>query len=122
MLTNVFLKYRKIIKRSNSISCASGSNRTNHNAEFGHRSPVSSANSRKGSVVKRKFLTLAVVALTLCSAQVLSAQTRTRTLTQPAAALLNALPDSDAVARVKLGQLLNEALPQMSANICGSAS
>lgn len=66
--------------------------------------------------MKRKFLTLAIVALTLCSAQVLSAQTRTRTLTQPAAALLNSLPDSDAVAQVKLRQLLNEALPQMFAN------
>lgn len=46
----------------------------------------------------------------------LTAQTRTRNTAPAAASLFNALPESDAVAQVKLRQLLNEALPQIFAN------
>jgi hypothetical protein len=67
--------------------------------------------------VKRKVLNLAIVVLALCSAQVLTAQTRARNTTAaPRVALMNSLPDSGAVAQVKLRQLLNEALPQIFAN------
>lgn len=66
--------------------------------------------------MKRKVLTLAIVALTLCTAQVLTAQTRSRNAVPAPNALLNSLPDSDAVAQVKLRQLLNESLPQIFAN------
>lgn len=66
--------------------------------------------------MKRKLLTLAVIAIALCSAQVLSAQTRARNTAAAPAGLLNLLPESDAVAQVKLRQLLNEALPRVFAN------
>ena len=54
--------------------------------------------------------------MALCSAQVLSAQTRTRNTAPAAAPLFNSLPDSDAVAQVKLRQLLDQSLPQIFAN------
>lgn len=67
--------------------------------------------------MKRKFLNLAVIAITLCSSsQVLNAQTRTRSTAAAPAGLLNSLPESDGVAQVKLRQLLNEALPRVFAN------
>ncbi|HEY3580312.1 MAG TPA: hypothetical protein VGK82_07190 [Pyrinomonadaceae bacterium] len=67
--------------------------------------------------MKRKFANLLIVVLALCSAQVLTAQTRTRTTAAPApAGLMTQLPDSDAVAQVKLRQLLNESLPRIFAN------
>ena len=73
--------------------------------------------------MKIKVLSLAIV-LALGGAQVLTAQTRSRnasasprsTTTTPQTALLNLLPESDAVAQVKLRQLLNESLPQIFAN------
>ena len=69
--------------------------------------------------MKKKVLNLAIIVLALCSAQALTAQTRTRNTAAPASAvspLFNSLPESDAVAQVKLRQLLNEALPQIFAN------
>jgi hypothetical protein len=67
--------------------------------------------------VKRKFANLLIVVLALCGAQVLTAQTRTRnTAAALPAGLLAQLPDSDAVAQVKLRQLLNESLPRIFAN------
>ena len=67
--------------------------------------------------MKRKFANLLIVVLALCSAQVLAAQTRARNTAVPApAGLMTQLPDSDAVAQVKLRQLLNESLPRIFAN------
>ena len=68
--------------------------------------------------MKRKFVNLLIIVFALCSAQVLTAQTRTRsTAAAPApSGLLASLPDSDAVAQVKLRQLLNESLPRIFAN------
>lgn len=69
--------------------------------------------------MKKKVLNLAIVVFTLCSAQVLTAQTRARSTAAPtpaASPLFNSLPESDAVAQVKLRQLLNEALPQIFAS------
>jgi len=68
--------------------------------------------------VKRKFVNLLIIVFALCSAQVLTAQTRARNTTAAPApsGLLTSLPDSDAVAQVKLRQLLNESLPRIFAN------
>ncbi len=64
--------------------------------------------------MKTKILNLAIVILAICSTQVL-AQTRTRN-TQAPAGLMASLPQSDAVAQVKIRQLLSEAMPQILAN------
>jgi hypothetical protein len=64
--------------------------------------------------VKTKILNLAIVILAICSTQVL-AQTR-RNNTPAAAGLMASLPQSDAVAQVKIRQLLSEAMPQILAN------
>jgi hypothetical protein len=64
--------------------------------------------------VKTKILNLAIVFLAICSTQVLIAQTRTRNT--PAAGLMASLPQSDAVAQVKIRQLLAEAMPRILAN------
>ena len=66
--------------------------------------------------MKRKILNLAVIAIALCSSQVLSAQTRARNAAAAPVGLLSSLPESDAVAQVKLRQLLNEALPRVFAS------
>jgi hypothetical protein len=66
--------------------------------------------------VKRKLLNLAVIVLAVCSSQVQATQTRTRNAAPAPAGLMASLPESDAVAQVKIRQLLNEALPQMLAN------
>ena len=66
-------------------------------------------------VVKRQFLNLAIVVLALCSSQVL-AQTRNRNTAAAPTGLLAALPESDAVAQVKMRQLLDEAMPRILAN------
>ena len=68
--------------------------------------------------MKRKFVNLLIIVFALCSAQVLTAQTRARNTTAAPApsGLLTSLPDSDAVAQVKLRQLLNESLPRIFAN------
>jgi len=65
--------------------------------------------------VKRKFLNLAIVILAVCSSQVL-AQTRSRNNAPAPTGLLASLPESDAVAQVKVRQLLNDAMPRILAN------
>ena len=62
--------------------------------------------------MKRRFLTLAIVVLSVCDAHV-QAQTRSRNNAPAAGGLMASLPASDAVAQVKLRQLLNEALPRI---------
>ena len=73
--------------------------------------------------MKRKLLNL-VVLLTLTSSLQLAseAQTRTRNVTVPSAALMASLPESDAVAQVKMKQLLNEAMPRILAGNPGKLS
>jgi hypothetical protein len=64
--------------------------------------------------VKIKLLAIVFVALLLqIDGQ---AQTRSRNTAAPAASLMSALPESDAVAQVKVKQLLNEAMPRILAN------
>jgi len=64
--------------------------------------------------VKIKLLAIVFVALLLqIDGQ---AQTRSRNTAAPAASLMAALPESDAVAQVKVKQLLNEAMPRILAN------
>ncbi len=65
--------------------------------------------------MKRKFLNLAIVILAVCSSQVL-AQTRSRNNAPAPTGLLASLPESDAVAQVKVRQLLNDAMPRILAN------
>jgi hypothetical protein len=65
--------------------------------------------------VKIKFLNLAIVVLALCSAQAL-AQTRARNNAPAPAGLLASLPQSDAIAQVKMRQLLSEAMPRILAS------
>ena len=79
--------------------------------------PAPPVTPRKVSVVKRKFANLLIIVFALGSAQVLAAQTRARNTAAPApSGLLTRLPESDAVAQVKLRQLLNESLPRIFAN------
>jgi len=75
--------------------------------------------NRKGIIlVTTKFLVLVVMVLTIGGAQLTGhAQSRTRgTAALPNLGLLSGLPESDAVARVKVKRLLNEVMPQMLAN------
>ncbi|HET9477701.1 MAG TPA: hypothetical protein VFO72_00055 [Pyrinomonadaceae bacterium] len=65
--------------------------------------------------MNRKFLNLAIIVLAVCSSQAF-AQTRARNTTPAPAGLLASLPESDAVAHVKVRQLLNEAMPRILAN------
>lgn len=69
--------------------------------------------------MKRKLLNLAIVLAALSGGLVLNAQAQTRSRsTTPAAApsLMASLPESDAVAQVKVKQLLSEAMPRILAN------
>jgi hypothetical protein len=66
--------------------------------------------------VKKQFLSLAIVLVALFSQFEASAQTRRRSTTQPTPALMASLPQSDAVAQVKVKQLLNDAMPRILAN------
>ena len=69
--------------------------------------------------MKSKLLNLAVILLAITTGLVVEgrAQTRNRNTARPAAPnLMSSLPDSDAVAQVKVKQLLNEAMPRMLAN------
>jgi len=70
--------------------------------------------------VTTKFLALAVILLTIAGSQLTGyAQGRKRGAAAnpaPAVGLLAGLPESDAVARVKVKRLLNEVMPQMLAN------
>ena len=62
--------------------------------------------------MKRTLLTLAIVVLSVFAAQV-AAQTRTRNNAPATGGLMASLPESDAVAQIKLRQLLSEALPRI---------
>ena len=66
--------------------------------------------------MKTRLLTVAIVFVALFSQIEATAQTRGRSTTQPAPALLSSLPESDAVVQVKVKQLLNEAMPRILAN------
>jgi hypothetical protein len=66
--------------------------------------------------VKRTILNLAVVLVALSSSVQIQAQTRSRNTAAPAPSLMATLPESDAVAQVKVKQLLNEAMPRILAN------
>jgi hypothetical protein len=67
--------------------------------------------------VKRTFINLAVVVLAVCTLQILATgQTRTRRNPPAPTGLLASLPESDAIAQVKVQRLLNEALPRIFAN------
>ncbi|HEU4871708.1 MAG TPA: hypothetical protein VFT44_01330 [Pyrinomonadaceae bacterium] len=66
--------------------------------------------------MKRTILSLAVVLVALLASVQTQAQTRARNTAAPAPSLMAALPESDAVALVKVKQLLNEAMPRILAN------
>lgn len=66
--------------------------------------------------MKRNLLNLAIIVLAVCSSQVQATQTRTRNAAPVPAGLLASLPESDAVAQVKIRQLLSEAMPRLLAN------
>lgn len=67
--------------------------------------------------MKSKLLNLAVILLAISSSLVVEAraQTRTRNTTPAASSLMASLPESDAVAQVRVKRLLNEAMPQILA-------
>jgi hypothetical protein len=66
--------------------------------------------------VKVRFFIFAIVVLALATGLKVNAQTRQRaTNPQTTPGLLTALPESDAVAQVKVKRLLNEVLPQLLA-------
>ena len=64
--------------------------------------------------MKIKVLNLAIVFVALFTQ--IQAQTRNRNTAAPAATLMASLPESDAVAQVKMKQLLSEAMPRILAN------
>jgi hypothetical protein len=68
--------------------------------------------------VKIKLLNLAVILLAISTVLLIEgqAQTRTRNVATAASGLMSSLPKSDAVAHVKVKQLLNEAMPRILAN------
>ena len=66
--------------------------------------------------MKIKLLSLAIVFVALLSQIDVQAQTRARNTPAPAPTLMSGLPESDAVAQVKVKQLLNEAMPSILAN------
>jgi len=65
-------------------------------------------------VVKTRLLTAAIVLVALFQFEA-GAQTRTRNTAQQAPTLMSSLPQSDAVAQVKMRQLLSEAMPRILA-------
>ncbi len=72
---------------------------------------------QKGSfVVKIKLLNLAIVFVALFLQIDAEAQTRSRATAPAAPSLMASLPESDAVAQVKMNQLLNVAMPRILAN------
>lgn len=64
--------------------------------------------------MKTRFLTAAIILVALFQLEA-GAQTRTRNTAQPAPTLMSSLPQSDAVAQVKMRQLLSEAMPRILA-------
>ena len=65
--------------------------------------------------MKTRLLTVAALVVALCSQFEAAAQTRTRNTTPAVPTLMSSLPESDAVAQVKMQQLLNEAMPRIFA-------
>lgn len=67
--------------------------------------------------MKTKFLNLAIVLVAICGVVLEArAQTRGRNSAPAASSLMTSLPESDAVAHVKVKQLLNEAMPRILAD------
>jgi hypothetical protein len=66
--------------------------------------------------VKRKIINLAIILVALAAGSQVHAQTRSRNTATPAPTLMASLPESDAVAQVKVKQLLSEAMPRILAN------
>ena len=68
--------------------------------------------------MKRKLLNLALILLAISSGLLVeaNAQTRSRNAAPATPGLMASLPESDAVAQIKLKQLLNEAMPRILAN------
>ena len=68
--------------------------------------------------MKTKFLNLAIILLAISGSLQFDAhaQTRRRNTAPAAPSLMASLPESDAVAQVKLKQLLDEAMPRIMAN------
>jgi len=66
--------------------------------------------------VKIKLINLAVILIALAAGSQIQAQTRGRNSTPPVPTLMSSLPESDAVAQVKVQQLLNEAMPRIFAS------
>jgi len=65
--------------------------------------------------VKTRFLTVAIVLIALFQLEA-TAQTRGRNTAPAVPTLMSSLPQSDAVAQVKVKQLLSEAMPRILAN------
>ena len=66
--------------------------------------------------MKTRLLIVATVFVALFSQLEAAAQTRGRNVAQPVPALMASLPESDAVAQIKVKQLLSEAMPRMFAS------
>ena len=68
--------------------------------------------------MKSKLFNLAVISLTITGFLLIdvAAQTRNRNSAPATPALMSSLPQSDAVAQIKVNQLLNEAMPRILAN------
>ena len=68
--------------------------------------------------MKIKFLNLAIILVAICGMVIVEARAQTRGgKSAPAASsLMTSLPESDAVAHVKVNQLLSEAMPRMLAD------
>src|ERR1041385_5376968 len=75
-----------------------------------------SISAERQFVVKTRLLTLATVLVALFSLIEGTAQTRSRNTTPAVPGLMSSLPESDAVAQVKVQQLLNEAVPRIFAS------
>ena len=86
-----------------------GEHYNSHHDEFSAERPL---------VVKSKLLNLALILLAISSGLLVEAhaQTRSRNAAPAASNLMASLPESDAVAQIKLKQLLNEAMPRILAN------
>lgn len=66
--------------------------------------------------MKIKFLNLAIIFVALFAQFEAHAQTRGRSTARTTPTLMSSLPQSDAVAQVKMNQLLSEAMPRILAN------
>src|SRR5215213_8810869 len=115
----IFFRFPTIIKRLRPSSCWITWRNTD---VLQPQRPVAASIKTPGisaerlSKVKIKALNLAIVFVALFSAIGAQAQTRNRNTAAPASTLMASLPESDAVAQVKLKQLLGEAMPRILAN------